>query len=1127
MQPRFVHLRVHSSYSLLYSTVRIAELAKAAAADHMPAVAVCDKDNLFGAFEFSQELAKAGIQPILGVSLTIAHAQASAPLTLLAQNQRGWANLISLVSRHWVDGGVAPADLAAAQEGIICLTGGSQGLLGALLAAGQGEVAEALLLSLRESFGDRLYIEISRHNRPADAGAEPVFLDWAERHGIALVAASETLFLNEDMREAHAALVCIGDKTIIDDENARRFDASHRFLTQEEMGEKFADLPEALASTVHIARRCSWLLEPMAPALPHFADDEDAMMEAKAKEGLEWRFDAHRIQEAERETYRQRLAYEIDTIQKMGFAGYFLIVSDFIGWGKAQGIPIGPARGSGGGSLVAWALKITDINPMPFGLMFERFLNPERISMPDFDIDFCQERRAEVIGYVQSKYGADKVGQIITYGSLQAKAAIRDCGRVLGMPYSQCDSLSKLIVVNPNKKTTFAEVMASEPEFAVRAADDEQVARLLDIVGKIEGLYRNTGVHAAGVVIGAKPLAQIVPLYKDPAADWPVSQFDMHWVEQSSLIKFDFLGLKTLTIIDKTVKFIEAGGGGHLDILNIPMDDKETFVMLARAETSAVFQFESSGMRDIFLKMRPDRFEDLIALVALYRPGPMANIPSYIERKAGREAISYPHELAEPFLKETYGIIVYQEQIMLLAQVVAGYSLGGADILRRAMGKKKPDEMAKQREKFVAGCLEKKTLDAKGANDLFDVITPFAGYGFNKSHAAAYALISYQTAYLKAHHPVEFMAANMNIELRDTDKLADLVREAKRLGLAILPCDINESGPEFAPRKDAIRYGLAAVKGVGLEAMRDLARLRAEKGPFKSLEDFLSRIDPRMVNRKAMESLILAGAFDCLHPNRAELWANLDGIMAFAQAKAEDASRRQMSLFGAGQVGGGLTIAKTKPWTLMEQLARELEAVGFYLSAHPLESYRGAIVRLGAVSYAEVDLSLSRKTGAARFSMAVLITGVKTRISKKGSRYAFVSCADMGAGFEITCFSETLARCGDMLASGKPLLIGVVAEKPDAASPPRFTLQSAEYLDHAAAGATEKLLVRVDSASALPEIKALLDTQGKGRHQVVLTVPSPSAKGTAEIVLPARYAFGADFLETLRGIAGVGGIEQA
>src|SRR5271169_5389904 len=913
----FVHLRVHTAYSLSAGAIRTKELVELCKAERMPAVAVTDTGNLFGALEVATTCAAAGVQPIIGCEIALERngaSEGSLPtrglsepdrIVLLTQNEAGYRNLLDLVSRSYLAGevptepGITHSDLAAAGEGLLCLTGGPRGPVGRLLAEGQADAAEAVLTQLAGLFPNRLYVELMRHGMPDETRTEPGLVELAYRHDLPLVATNDAYFPDRDFYEAHDALLCVAETTVVADQERKRLTSHHYFRSAAEMRALFADLPEACDNTLVIARRCAFIPQPRQPILPAFPTvdgfDEETALRRAAQAGLEERLARAEIGGAAATPYGERLEFELDTIVRMGFAGYFLIVSDIIQWAKRQGIPVGPGRGSGAGSVVAWALTITDLDPLRFGLLFERFLNPERVSMPDFDIDFCQDRRDEVIRYVQQRYGRDRVAQIITFGKLQARAVLRDVGRVLGVPYGQVDRLCKLVPNNPAHPVTLEHAIAGEPALQQQRDTDETVARLMTIALKLEGLYRHASTHAAGVVIGDRPLTELVPLYRDPRSDIPVTQFNMKWVELAGLVKFDFLGLKTLTVLARARDLLAARSVG-LDLENLPLDDRGAYELLARGETVGVFQLEGAGVRDMLKRLRPDRFEDIIAVVSLYRPGPMENIPRYIAVKHGEETADYLHPALEGILKETHGIMIYQEQVMQIAQVLAGYSLGSADLLRRAMGKKDKKEMASQRDTFISGAVER-GIGRADAEVIFETCAKFAEYGFNKSHSAPYALLTYQTAYMKANYPVEFLAASMTLDMGNTDKLAEFRAEAERLGIKVEPPSINRSGVEFDVAGNTIHYALAALRGVGRQAVESILAVRGER-PFADLGDFARRINPRAVNKRVLESLIAAGAFDAIEKNRARVLGVADTILATAQRAHEDAASGQSELFG-------------------------------------------------------------------------------------------------------------------------------------------------------------------------------------------------------------------------------------
>ena len=1146
----FVHLRVHSAYSLSEGAIKVKELIGLCKAEKMPAVAITDTGNVFGALEFCTAAADSGIQPILGCQVGIRHEaegmrQLKAPepstLVLLVQSRAGYANLIRLISEAYLDTppGEAPQTrlerVCELSEGLLVLTGGCRGPVARALLEGRAPVAEASLRQLLAAFPGRTYVEIQRHGLPDEDRVEEALVDLAYRFDVPLLATNDCYFSSADVYDAHDALLCIADGAYVAQDDRRRLTVEHRFKSAAEMRALFADLPEACDNTLTVAQRCAFMLEPVRkPTLPTPPKARETGVESTfrdlAERGLEARLtrsvwspdmdDAARAAAAA--PYRERLAYELGMIVKMGFDGYFLIVADFIQWAKAHSIPVGPGRGSGAGSLVAWALTITDLDPLRFGLLFERFLNPERVSMPDFDIDFCQDRRDEVIRYVQREYGADRVAQIITFGKLQARAVVRDCGRVLGMPYGQVDRICKLIPQNPANPISLSQAIETEAMLRAMMEDDPAVARLMDIALKLEGLYRHASTHAAGVVIGDRPLVEMVPLYRDPRAPLPATQFNMKWVEQAGLVKFDFLGLKTLTVLQRACDLLAAGRGERVDLAAISLEDPKTYAMLTRGETVGVFQLESAGMRDAVRGMRPDRLEDLIALVALYRPGPMENIPRYNACKHGKEVPDYLHPTLEPILKETFGVMVYQEQVMQIAQVMCGYSLGQADLLRRAMGKKDKSQMEALRKSFVEGAVTRGVDEAK-ASHIFDLVDKFAGYAFNKSHAAAYALVSYQTAWLKANYPVEFMAASMSFDLANTDKLATFRQELDRLGIALLPPDINRSeaafSVEFAPgdARGAVRYALAAVKGVGQAAMEALVAERRANGPFRDLGDFARRVDPRQVNKRQLEQLVKAGALDALEANRARAFAAIELVLAEANAEAEARQSNQSSLFGGPGERPKLRAPNLPDWPLNQRLQGEFESIGFYLSAHPLDAFALAMKRLGVVRAVDLPQRL-RQGGAARLKLAGSVIGKQERTSAKGNRFAFLQCSDASGVFEVTLFSEILATSRDMLASGKPLLITVEARLEDDAV--KLLANAIQPLEAAAAATAAGLRILVSDDGALPGLRDIVAGERRGRGRIVLDlILGPEER--AEVQLPGSYAVSVDLRSRMAALPGV------
>ena len=1140
----FVHLHVHSAYSLREGALTIETLARLAKADAMPALAITDTNNLFGALEFSEKLAKSGVQPIIGAQATVDFADAApsflrglerdharAPIVLLAQNEAGYRNLMRLVSALWLhptDGDEAHIPFAALEgaEGLIALTGGPAGPIDRGLRAGLGELAESRLTRLAEIFGSRLYVEIQRHGLEAERAVEPELIALADRHGLPLVATNEPYFAGPPDHEAHDALLCVAEGAVISAPRRRRLSPEHRFKTRAEMTELFADLPEAAHASVEIAMRCAYRPLTRKPILPRFSAasgagvDEEGELRRQAREGLSARLAAHGLAPGRSdEDYAKRLAFELDVIVNMKFAGYFLIVADFIQWAKAQGIPVGPGRGSGAGSVVAWALTITDLDPLRFGLLFERFLNPERISMPDFDIDFCQERRDEVIAYVRERYGADRVAQIITFGSFLARGVLRNVGRVLEMPLGQVDKLAKMVPQNPAHPVSLKQAVADEARLQEAAKADEKVAKMLAIAERLEGLYSNASTHAAGVVIGDRPLIELVPLYRDQKSTMPATQFNMKWVEPAGLVKFDFLGLKTLTTLQRAVDLV-ARRGIAIDLGKIPLDDEKTYKMLGRGETVGVFQVESGGMRKALVDMRADRFEDLIALVALYRPGPMANIPAYCARKLGEEKVEYAHPLLEPILKETFGVITYQEQVQQIAKDLAGYSLAQADILRRAMGKKIKKEMDAQRERFVAGAVERGIAKAT-ADAIFDACAKFAEYGFNKSHSAPYAFITYQTAWFKANHPAEFLAASMTLDKGNTDKLAEFRAEAQRLGIRVTAPSVNESLVDFDVRAEggapAIHYALSAVKGVGEAQAEALVAARGKRA-FRSLGEMAARLDPRAVNKKALESLASAGAFDCLEPNRSAAFAAIEPMLAIANRDAMERAAGQNALFGEAEPAP--VKANAAPWPESERLRREFEAVGFFLSGHPLEVYDAALRRLRATRWA--DFARSVRNGASTARLGASVLDRFERRTRNGGKIGVVQLSDPSGTYEAILFQEGLNQFRDLLEKGADVLVTLQAavEGEDV----RARIVNVERLTEAAAKVQKGLRVFVRDEKPLESIERRLAAPGEGEVSLVLIL-GPQ-QGEVEIRLPGRYAVSASIAGALKAAPGVVAVEQ-
>lgn len=1138
----FVHLHVHSSFSLLEGALSVAKLADLAKKDRQPAIALTDTGNLFGALEFSEKMAGSGIQPIIGCSLAIdmpgpaprGPLAAERPrIVLLAASEAGWSNLMELVSRSYLETASDGAPhikldwLEAAHTGLIALTGGPTGPIDRVLAAGSPDLAEQRLVALREVFSDRLYVEIQRHGLAEERRVETGLIDLAYRLDLPLVATNEPFFAAQDDYEAHDALICIAEGRLVAEGDRRQLTPEHRFRTRAEMMALFADLPEALANTVEIAQRCAYRPRTVKPILPRFTMDRDEAEELRlqAEEGLRQRLGVHGPAPGLTvKDYEERLAFELSIIEKMKFPGYFLIVSDFIKWAKAQGIPVGPGRGSGAGSLVAYSLTITDLDPLRFGLLFERFLNPERVSMPDFDIDFCQERRDEVIRYVQQRYGRDQVAQIITFGTLQARGVLRDVGRVLEMPYGQVDKLCKLVPQNPANPVTLKQAISDEARLQAEAEANPVVKRAFDIATRLEGLNRHASTHAAGIVIGDRPLAQLVPLYRDPRSDMPVTQYNMKWVEQAGLVKFDFLGLKTLTVLQTAVRLV-AQRGIELDLSTIPLDDPKTYAMLTRGETVGVFQVESAGMRRALVDMKPDRLEDIIALVALYRPGPMANIPVYCAVKNGQEQAVYAHPALEASLKETYGVIIYQEQVMQIAQTLSGYSLGEADLLRRAMGKKIRAEMDKQRERFVDGAVERGVPKGK-ASEIFDLLAKFADYGFNKSHAAAYALVAYQTAYMKANYATEFLAASMTLDMGNTDKLAEFRQEAQRLGIEVVPPSVNHSGREFAVKDGKILYALAAIKGVGVHAVDAIVEARGDR-PFTGLSDFAARINAKALNKRTMESLVNAGAFDALEKNRARVAAAIDPVLAHAASVGAEVASGQWNMFGGPAQATELPIPNVAPWLPAERLQNEYQAIGFFLTGHPLDDYAKALEKLRVQRWLDFQRSVRAGHGFGR--LAATVVSRQERRTKSGSKMGIVGLSDPSGQFEAVLFSEALNQFRELLEPGRALLLQVSAELQG--EDVRARIQNAEPLDEATARMQKSMRIFLRSPEPLESVASRLNTLaggGRGDGEVALVLLLGERGATeVEVKLPGRFSLSPQIAGALKAVPGVVDVEAA
>ena len=1142
----FVPLRVLSSYSMLEGAIDPKAIAALAKERGFPAIAMCDRNGLYGAVLFAGAAKDKGVQPIIGALLGVAREGSEGKivdyLPLYAQDDAGYNNLCHLVSKAHLERPlelephVQMADLEGYTDGLIALTGAGEGALTRLLAQEQTTAAEAVCDALQSLFPDRLYIELARHADEVCERAEEALIDLAYARDLPLVATNPANFGEPHMHKAHDAMLCIANSAYIVDDDRAKTNPEAYVKSASVMEELFEDLPEALANTLVVAQRCAYAPPYRDPILPSLAGDlegEAKMLADLSREGLEKRLEPYgEMSEEARREYFERLDYEIGIIVKMGFPGYFLIVADFIQWAKDNGIPVGPGRGSGAGSIVAWALTITDLDPLQLGLLFERFLNPERVSMPDFDIDFCETRRGEVIRYVQEKYGADHVAQIITFGKLKARAAIQDCGRILQMGFGKRNDLAKMVPNHPTDPWDLKRALNGAADFKRAYDNDEEVKRLVDLALELEGFPRNSSTHAAGVVIGDRPLSQLVPLYRDPRSDMPVTQYDMKNVESSGLVKFDFLGLKTLSVLRKAVDLLDERGI-TIDLGALPLDDTSVYDLMQAGNTVGVFQLESDGMRRTLKAVKPTNFGDIIALVSLYRPGPMDNIPLFGKRKAGEVEIEYPHPKLEGILAETYGIFVYQEQVMQAAQILAGYSLGDADLLRRAMGKKNQAEMDKQRAIFVEGCKRVSEIDKKQANELFDLINKFAGYGFNKSHAAAYALLAYQTAWLKAHYPEEFFAASMCFDLHQSEKLSVFVDDARRYpvankeggGIEVLPPDINSSLGRFSVEQTdngyAVRYALAGIRNVGEKAMNQIVAEREASGPFKSLKDLCDRIPQGAMNRKQLEGLICAGALDDLEPNRALLHANMDTILATAEAAIRERTSGQGGLFGGEGEVDDLRLKPTEAWARTEQMAQERENFGFYFSAHPVQQFREAASAQGARTYQAIMDAGAPAGGRGTASIAVMVEGMSKGRTKRGAEFVRADFSDSSGQFSAACFEESLVAEFERWAkSNECLLLSVELDSPNPGEPPRLTVRGAKPLSQVSGRMPMRLQADIMNVSAFDQFRMELEAGSDTPGEVVVRLAMADGQD-AMVRLGTKFLLDGERAERIADIEGI------
>ncbi|MXO90423.1 DNA polymerase III subunit alpha [Pontixanthobacter aquaemixtae] len=1165
----FVPLRVLSSYSMLEAAIDPKQIAKLAKERGFPAIAICDRNGLYGAVMFAKACFDEGIQPIIGTLLGIARDKEGKQvdyLPLYAQDEAGYDNLCHLVSMAHLDRPlefephVRLSNLEGHTDGLISLTGSGDGALSRLLGEGQQEHGEALLDRLQGLFPGRLYIELSRKFDAVQDAAEKALIDLAYQRNLPLVGTNPSFFAEPHMFAAHDAMLCIANSSQIDAENRPRSNREAFIKSAPMMEELFDDLPEAIANTLTIAQRCAYAPPYRDPILPSLAGDLEGEAKAlaeDARKGLAERLapyypetDQAELVEAlsllsngmpeegqpfdklrasgnleEVRAYSDRLKFEVEVIVGMGFPGYFLIVADFIKWAKDNGIPVGPGRGSGAGSVVAWALTITDLDPLKLGLLFERFLNPERVSMPDFDIDFCETRRGEVIRYVQQKYGSDHVAQIITFGKLKARAVLRDTGRILQMSYGQVDRLCKMVPNHPTDPWTLPRALNGAADFKREYNNDNEVKRLVDLAMQLEGFPRNSSTHAAGVVIGDRPLAKLVPLYRDPRSDMPVTQFDMKHVESSGLVKFDFLGLKTLSVLHKATELMKKRGI-DIDLGTLTWDDPKVYELLKSGNTVGVFQLESEGMRRTLSAVKPTNFGDIIALVSLYRPGPMDNIPLFGKRKNGEAEIEYPHPKLEGILAETYGIFVYQEQVMQAAQILAGYSLGDADLLRRAMGKKVQAEMDAQRQRFVDGCKEVSDIDAKKANELFDLIDKFAGYGFNKSHAAAYALLAYQTAWLKAHYPEEFYAASMCFDMHQSEKLALFVDDARRHGIVVAPPDINRSEAEYSVEQTddgyAVRYALAGIRNVGEKAMEAITAEREANGAFESLSDLFERLPPGSMNRRQLEGLICAGALDELEPNRDKLFGNVELLLAIADAATRERESGQAALFGGDdQADDTLRLKEVEEWSRPERMAKERENFGFYFSAHPVQQYWQVASANGARTYQNLMEAGAPPGGRQSAVMAAMVESVNKGKTRKGKDFIRADFSDSTGQFSAACFEESLVeKFQQWAADSTCILLNVELDSPSPDEPPRVTVRGGRPLEEIKGGSRMMLRMELSDAAALHDLKLEL-APGTAGHGEVLVRLKTGGENEPEVRLGRDYALDGELAERLALIEGI------
>ena len=1097
-KPQFTNFKIHTQYSICEGAIKIEDLASYCKENKILALGLSDSFNLCGALEFSEAISKAGTQPIIGTQINFKYSNIVGKLPIFAKTEIGYNNLVKLSSRSFLDSqnedspNCSIDELLQNNEDIIVLSGGLDSLFSNLNKKNKINDAEILTNKLKLKFNDSFYFEIQRHNDYGEKNLENFFLDLSNKFKIPLIASQEVFYINQDMYEAHDALLCIGQKTYVDEKNRKKYTNEHYIKSHEDIKRLFADIPEALKNNYNFPYRFHYKLNTSKPSLPTLKipgnlTEKDELL-SQSKIGLKNRLEKiilkkKNIEDSQeiKKKYALRLSHELKIINEMNYAGYFLIVSDYIKWAKKNNIPVGPGRGSGAGSLVAYCLDITDLDPIEFGLIFERFLNPDRISMPDFDIDFCEEKRDLVFEYLKSKY-KNGVAHIITFGKLKARMALRDIGRVLGLPYGHVDKICKMIPFDPSRPLSLKESIAREPRFKEEEKKNPKVKKLIELSLKLEGLNRNLATHAAGVVIAGEKLSEQVPLYKDNSSDLllPSTQFDMHSSENAGLVKFDILGLNTLTLIHKTIQILK-NKKIEIDLNKLPLNDSKVFEMLSTGETTGLFQLESSGVRSALKHMKPNKFEDIIALVALYRPGPMNNIPIYNDCKNGLKKPDYIHESLEKILKPTYGIIIYQEQVMQIAQTLAGFTPGEADILRKAMGKKKRKELEKQEEKFIKGAANN-GIGKDIATFIFQKIKPFAEYGFNKSHAAAYALIAYHTSYLKKYYPEDFIAATMSTELSNTDKLREFVEELKRLKINIVRPDINECFADFKSDKNKIYYALSGIKSVGREAISNLIIERDKHGPFKSLDDFIRRANPKDINKLQLEGLVKAGAFDSLNIDRHSLLNSIPRLIQINKSLWEEKISNQNSLFSSktSEEESLLKLEKVKPWSKNEILMNEFHSIGFYMSDHPLNIYKDYFLETKINSFSDFINSDENNT-----LIAGTIMSIQEKKSAKGNPFAIIKFTDLKSEFELFLFSDLLILNRDKLKAASSFVITIQKDNlSDTNNSRRINIKNIVPLDDFIKQSYDSVIIEINGKSKLGELKNLLNENGKTKIQI-------------------------------------------